>query len=146
MSMRFNREGWASTVDHLIHLHSRGNLERFAALVDIDPRTIRRWRRCQVDVSLENVSKVGAATGMSVDALFKSSGYLGPQGEVVCVPEEETRLVRAARLDEATERALLGYVADRQKREQRARIEDLELVIGLLGRQGRRAGHAAPPI
>ena len=133
MSMGLDREGWAQTVDRLIHLHSRGNLGRFAVLVGIDPRTIRRWRRCQVDVSLDNVSKVAAATGTSVNALLKYSEWSVPEGEAADVGDDETRVVRAAQLDEATTRALLGYLADRQEREKRARIEDVEFFVGVLG-------------
>jgi hypothetical protein len=134
---RIDRESWATMVQSLIMVHSGGNLERFARTVGINARTIRRWLDRQVDVSFDNVRKVGVATGTSLDALLLSAGYLGPHddaehdGSVNAVADEELRLIHAAPIDKDLRQRLLRYVVDRRERDRRARIEDLEFFLDL---------------
>jgi hypothetical protein len=138
---RIDRESWATMVHSLIVVHSGGNLERFARTVGINARTIRRWLDLQVDVSFDNVRKVGVATGTSLDALLLSAGYLGPPDDasVNAVADEELRLIHAAPIDKDLRQRLLRYVVDRRERDRRARIEDLEFFLDL-PRQSVKAG------
>ena len=130
-----SREGWANFVENMIQLKAQGNLEQFARMVRTDSRTVRRWRRGEVDVSLDSLLAVSAGIGMTVPAVLKAAGILGPQGDEDQDDqflEEEAQLILAAPLDEPIRRRLLRYTADRQERDKRARVEDLEFFLSLL--------------
>lgn len=72
---KVNREAWARTVRELIASETGGKKAPFARLVGVDPRTVDRWLKGEVDVSEESVRDVASALRRSPMDLLLAAGY-----------------------------------------------------------------------
>jgi len=70
-----DREAWAEVVSRLINQETAGNQSRFAALVGVTYKTIRRWLKGESDVSEDSVRQVARAVGISPLELLMRVGY-----------------------------------------------------------------------
>lgn len=76
VSGAINREAWAGVVGQLIHDETAGNTTRFAALVGVTYKTVRRWLKQETEVSEESVRQVARAVYASpLELLVRVGAY-----------------------------------------------------------------------
>lgn len=118
---RVNREAWAEVVSRLINQETAGNQSRFAALVGVTYKTIRRWLKGESDVSEDSVRQVARAVGISPLELLMRVGYYSPSDLDAPTPVEQL----AAGDDRALQVILEADVPPRVKQRMIHRLQEL---------------------
>lgn len=72
---RIDRDAWADVVAQLIAQETGGNTSRFAQLVGVTYRTVRRWLTKGGDVSEESVRQVARAVHIPTAELLLRVGF-----------------------------------------------------------------------
>lgn len=83
-----DREAWANVVAQLIRDEAGGNTTRFAELVGVTYKTVRRWLTQQTEVSEESIRQVGRALGVKPGVLLARVG-LYEAAELATISEPE---------------------------------------------------------
>lgn len=73
-----NREAWAELIGHLRQERAKGKTATFARLIRVDPRTVDRWLRCEVNVKEESVRALARALEINAVDLLVQVGYYEP--------------------------------------------------------------------
>jgi len=130
---RVNRDAWARVVSELVASETRGKIAPFARRVGVDPRTVSRWLRGEVDVSEESVREVARQTGRNPAQLLVDVGYyrLGEisiaqsQSQHEHEHDEEMQIILSAPVDDQTKRLMIERLLALRERDKQRRIEDL---------------------
>lgn len=136
-----SREGWANLIGSLIKLKAGGNQTQFARLVGINVRTVRRWLDGDVDISLWKMLDVARVAEMHPTQLLIAAKIYSPEdgcqsAEEPASPDEESRIIRAAQVDDDTKQALLQRVAELRERDKLHRIDDIEFSVRIANTSG----------
>lgn len=70
-----DRDAWAQLAAELIQRETRGKKVPFARLIGVDPRTVDRWLRREVEVKEESVRSVARKLNLQAVDLLVKVGY-----------------------------------------------------------------------
>jgi hypothetical protein len=73
-----NRDAWADLIRHLRQERAKGKTAPFARLISVDPRTVDRWLRCEVNVREDSVRALARALELNPVDLLVQVGYYEP--------------------------------------------------------------------
>lgn len=115
-----DREAWANVVAQLINSEAGGNTTRFAQLVGVTYKTVRRWITQETNVSEESIRAVANALNVKPGPLLVRVGLYQP-GELADTAEPAP----AANDDPALAAILEADVAPRVKQRMIQRLQQL---------------------
>ncbi|PZG15063.1 hypothetical protein C1I95_20360 [Micromonospora craterilacus] len=121
-----NRETWAAFIADAIQHYAGGNTTRFADLVGVKYKTVRRWLTKETDVSEESIRAVGRALSIKPSVLLVRVG-LYDATEVDATPTPEPVADDDPALREILEADVPPHVKQRLiQRLQQVRARDAE--------------------
>jgi len=125
---KVNREAWARTVANLIQSETGGKKAPFARLVGVDPRTVDRWLKGEVDVSEESVRDVASALKRSPWGLLRAAGYYDERdlaGREQVTADPAIQVIMNADVPQHVKERLIERLQELRKRE----LEDIKFWI-----------------
>ncbi|RKN45234.1 hypothetical protein [Micromonospora endolithica] len=115
-----DRQAWADFIAQAITDHAGGNTTRFAEMVGVKYKTVRRWLTKQTDVSEESIRAVGRALNIKPSVLLVRVGLYAAT-EVDATPAPDL----SATDDPALQEILKANVSPRTKQRMIERLQEM---------------------